>query len=85
MFQERKAPITSYYGSWKNWLPIMRAYEAGSPAYFATRVSLRLLALYPPCHQSLIHGLTLPPSACQPSLRTQYLSQAHHVFDREPR
>jgi len=36
VFQERKVPITSYYGSWKNWLPIMRAYEAGSPAYFAT-------------------------------------------------
>lgn len=26
----------SYYASWSKWLPIMRAYEEGRPAYFAT-------------------------------------------------
>ena len=26
----------SYYASWGKWLPIMRAYEEGRPAYFAT-------------------------------------------------
>ncbi|PPQ79672.1 hypothetical protein CVT25_003246 [Psilocybe cyanescens] len=26
----------SYYASWGKWLPIMKAYESGSPAYFAT-------------------------------------------------
>ncbi|KAF8327147.1 pyridoxal phosphate-dependent transferase [Cantharellus anzutake] len=36
VFENRKSPITSYYASWKNWLPIMKAYESGSPAYFAT-------------------------------------------------
>jgi alanine-glyoxylate transaminase/serine-glyoxylate transaminase/serine-pyruvate transaminase len=36
VFQSRLAPMTSYYASWKKWLPIMRAYEEGKPAYFAT-------------------------------------------------
>ncbi|KAI6000997.1 pyridoxal phosphate-dependent transferase [Pisolithus orientalis] len=36
VFQNRKTPITSYYASWKKWLPIMRAYEKNSAAYFAT-------------------------------------------------
>ncbi|KAF8075096.1 PLP-dependent transferase [Lyophyllum atratum] len=36
VFETRKSPVTSYYASWKKWLPIMKAYEAGTPAYFAT-------------------------------------------------
>ncbi|KAK7031364.1 PLP-dependent transferase [Favolaschia claudopus] len=36
VFEERTAPVASYYASWKKWLPIMKAYEAGKPAYFAT-------------------------------------------------
>jgi len=36
VFKNRKTPPASYYGSWKKWLPIMNAYEAGSPMYFAT-------------------------------------------------
>ncbi|KAL1703540.1 pyridoxal phosphate-dependent transferase [Schizophyllum commune] len=36
VFEARKSPVTSYYASWKKWLPIMSAYEKGSPAYFAT-------------------------------------------------
>lgn len=35
-FNSRKVPPTSYFGSWKNWLPIMQNYEAGKPSYFAT-------------------------------------------------
>ncbi|KAK0238833.1 pyridoxal phosphate-dependent transferase [Armillaria nabsnona] len=35
-FESRKTPVTSYYASWKKWLPIMKAYESGSAAYFAT-------------------------------------------------
>ena len=34
--QNRKTPVTSYYASWKKWLPIMNAYETGKPMYFAT-------------------------------------------------
>ncbi|KAI5121495.1 hypothetical protein M0805_006532 [Coniferiporia weirii] len=35
-FENRKTPVSSYYASWKRWLPIMRAYEAGQAMYFAT-------------------------------------------------
>lgn len=36
VFQNRSTPVTTYYGSWKKWLPIMKAYENNSAAYFAT-------------------------------------------------
>lgn len=36
VFERRVSPVTSYYASWKRWLPIMKAYEAGTAAYFAT-------------------------------------------------
>jgi len=36
VFESRSCPVTSYYASWKKWLPIMTAYEKGSAAYFAT-------------------------------------------------
>ena len=35
-FHERKGSETSYFASWKRWLPIMQAYEARKPMYFAT-------------------------------------------------
>ncbi|KAI0272689.1 PLP-dependent transferase [Gloeopeniophorella convolvens] len=36
VFESRTKPVTTFYASWKRWLPIMKAYEGGSPAYFAT-------------------------------------------------
>ncbi|KAG2053696.1 PLP-dependent transferase [Suillus hirtellus] len=36
VFENRSTPVTTYYGSWKKWLPIMKAYENNSAAYFAT-------------------------------------------------
>ncbi|TFK74906.1 PLP-dependent transferase [Pluteus cervinus] len=36
VFQSRTSPVTSYYASWRKWLPIMKAYEDGNAAYFAT-------------------------------------------------
>lgn len=35
-FQARKSPPASYFASFKNWLPIMKNYEAKKPSYFAT-------------------------------------------------
>lgn len=35
--ESRKAPIGTYYISWRRWIPIMKAYEEGRPMYFATR------------------------------------------------
>jgi alanine-glyoxylate transaminase/serine-glyoxylate transaminase/serine-pyruvate transaminase len=34
--QARKTPVGNYYADWNNWLPVMQAYEARKPAYFAT-------------------------------------------------
>ncbi|KAH9975896.1 PLP-dependent transferase [Lactifluus volemus] len=36
VFEIRSKPVTAYYASWKKWLSIMKAYEGGSAAYFAT-------------------------------------------------
>jgi alanine-glyoxylate transaminase/serine-glyoxylate transaminase/serine-pyruvate transaminase len=36
VFEGRNGPQTSYFASWKKWLPIMQAYEARKPMYFAT-------------------------------------------------
>jgi len=36
VLQNRKTPVTSYYASWKRWLPIMEAYNKGLALYFAT-------------------------------------------------
>lgn len=46
---ERKSLVSSYFASYKRWLPIMQAYEAGSPAYFATPPVVRhsTTILYP--------------------------------------
>ncbi|KIO27257.1 hypothetical protein M407DRAFT_243385 [Tulasnella calospora MUT 4182] len=36
VFETRRSPPSSYYASWKRWLPIMKAYESGNAQYFAT-------------------------------------------------
>jgi alanine-glyoxylate transaminase/serine-glyoxylate transaminase/serine-pyruvate transaminase len=36
VFRQRKTPVRSYYADWNNWLPVMEAYEARTPAYFGT-------------------------------------------------
>ena len=35
-WRRRKTPVGNYYADWKNWLPIMSAYEARKASYFAT-------------------------------------------------
>ncbi|KAG8692041.1 hypothetical protein FRC11_007007 [Ceratobasidium sp. 423] len=36
VLKARKTPVSSYFANWNRWLPIMQAYEKGSPMYFAT-------------------------------------------------
>ena len=36
VWQNRKNPVQNYYGSFTNWLPIMKAYEERKPSYFGT-------------------------------------------------
>ncbi|EJD48007.1 PLP-dependent transferase [Auricularia subglabra TFB-10046 SS5] len=46
VFHSRASPPTSYYASWKKWLPIMQAYDKGSAAYFATPPTNLIYALH---------------------------------------
>ncbi|OJD33563.1 alanine-glyoxylate aminotransferase [Diplodia corticola] len=55
-FQARKTKPASYFGSWKNWLPIMQNYEAKKPSYFATPSPQLVRAL----HTSLTQILASP-------------------------
>ncbi|WP_299779396.1 alanine--glyoxylate aminotransferase family protein [uncultured Formosa sp.] len=36
VWKNRKTPVGNYYADWKNWLPIMKAYEERRPSYFGT-------------------------------------------------
>ena len=45
VFQARKTPVLSYYADWTNWLPVMHAYEARKPGYFATPAVNLIFAL----------------------------------------
>lgn len=45
-FSSRKTPPASYYASMKNWLPIMKNYEAFKPSYFATPPTQLVHALH---------------------------------------
>lgn len=36
VWKNRKTSVGNYYCDWDNWLPVMQAYEARNPSYFAT-------------------------------------------------
>ncbi|KAI9711415.1 MAG: hypothetical protein M1812_007160 [Candelaria pacifica] len=57
-FKARRTPPSSYFASFKNWLPIMRNYEAEKPSYFATPSPQLIHAL----HTSLSQILSSPLS-----------------------
>jgi alanine-glyoxylate transaminase/serine-glyoxylate transaminase/serine-pyruvate transaminase len=56
-WKERKTPVMNYYGDWKNWLPIMEAYEARKPSYFGTPPVNHIFALNLSLGQVLKEGL----------------------------
>ncbi|KAK4985337.1 hypothetical protein LTR50_006013 [Elasticomyces elasticus] len=56
-FRARKTPPTSYFASWKNWLPIMQNYEAKKPSYFATPSPQLIHALHTSLGQILARPL----------------------------
>lgn len=45
VWRTRTTPVGSYYTDWKNWLPIMTAYEERNPSYFGTPPVNLILAL----------------------------------------
>lgn len=54
---DRKAAPTTYFGSFKKWLPIMQKYEARLPSYFATPPVQLILALEVSLKQFLVKGM----------------------------
>lgn len=58
-YENRKNPPGSYFASFKKWLPIMQAYEAKTPKYFATPAVQLIYAL----NASLKEILERPMSA----------------------
>jgi alanine-glyoxylate transaminase/serine-glyoxylate transaminase/serine-pyruvate transaminase len=56
-FRGRKTPVPNYYADWSNWLPIMEAYEARKPAYFATPAVNLVNALDVSLGQILAEGM----------------------------
>lgn len=57
VFESRKTPVRNYFASWKNWIPIMRAYEARKPSYFATPAVSLILALHVSLKQIIAQGM----------------------------
>lgn len=57
VFQQRKSPVLNYYADWNNWLPVMQAYEARKPSYFATPAVNLIFALNVSLGQILAEGM----------------------------
>jgi alanine-glyoxylate transaminase/serine-glyoxylate transaminase/serine-pyruvate transaminase len=55
--ENRQAPPTTYFGSFKKWLPIMKKYEARQPSYFATPPVQLILALEVSLKQFMNEGM----------------------------
>lgn len=53
----RSSPPTTYFGSFKKWLPIMKKYEARQPSYFATPPVQLIMALEVSLKQFMIKGM----------------------------
>jgi len=56
-WKKRKTEVSNYYGDWKNWLPIMEAYEARKPSYFGTPPVNHIFALNVSFEQILAEGM----------------------------
>jgi hypothetical protein len=77
--ETRKTKPTSYFASWQKWLPIMKAYEAGNPSYFATPPGMSIL------FQSSTQKSSLIPVASQSYLRFPSFLGDDHSGQGQPR
>ncbi|KAF9119382.1 hypothetical protein BGW39_000339 [Mortierella sp. 14UC] len=57
VFKNRKIPVPNYYANWNRWLPIMNAYEARKPSYFATPAVQNIFALNVSLKQIVAQGI----------------------------
>lgn len=53
----RENAVSNYYADWKNWLPIMQAYEGRKPSYFGTPPVNLIFALNVSLRQILEEGI----------------------------
>ncbi|MGB9724210.1 MAG: pyridoxal-phosphate-dependent aminotransferase family protein [Chloroflexia bacterium] len=56
-FRRRKTPVANFYADWTEWLPVMEAYEARRPRYFATPAVNLVWALHVSLGQILAEGM----------------------------
>ena len=56
-WKKRGSSVSNYYADWKNWLPIMEAYEARKPSYFGTPPVNLIFALNVSLRQILEEGM----------------------------
>ncbi|KAJ1969224.1 hypothetical protein IWQ62_000757 [Dispira parvispora] len=57
VWKTRKTKVASYYASWAKWFPVMQAYEACKPLYFATPAVQLVMALRVGVQQLLAKGM----------------------------
>lgn len=57
VWKNRQSAVGNYYCDWGNWLPIMQAYEAKNPSYFATPPVNLIQALERSLEQILEEGM----------------------------
>jgi len=89
IFQARKTPVLNYYADWTNWLPVMKAYEARQPSYFATPAVNLIFALNASLGLILSEGMderfarhTMLSRACKAGIGALGLGQVpiHSVY-----
>jgi len=56
-WRSRQSPVSNFYASWDQWLPIMEAYEARRPSYFGTPAVNLVAALNVSLGQILDEGM----------------------------
>jgi len=81
-FENRKTPVLNYYADWRNWLPVMQAYEGRKPSYFATPAVNLIFALNVSLTQILAEGMEarirrhrLLSQACKAGIQALHLGQ----------
>ncbi len=58
-YKKRTKPVGNFYADWTEWLPIMQAYEARKPSYFATPAVNLMWALHVSLKGILAEGMEI--------------------------
>jgi alanine-glyoxylate transaminase/serine-glyoxylate transaminase/serine-pyruvate transaminase len=55
--EARRAPYTGYFTDLQQWLPVMKSYEGGAPAYFGTPAITLLASIHAALEEILAEGI----------------------------